>query len=208
MRIRRPRSRIATTARGQLALARQESGRRLVGLADHARRRRRPYRAAQKLVLDEERFSSTTMISSRPSAKRRAPIGLQRPGHADLVHADAERGGARIVDAEILQRLAHVEIGLAGRHDADARPGAVSVVDHGAVEAVCARERGDRCHLRPVQAPLGLQRRIGPLRMPSPTGGSWKSVGITIWMRSGSTHTEAPLSTVSEIALKPTQQPE
>ena len=46
------------------------------------------------------------------------------------------------------------------------------------------------------------------LRMPSPPGGSWKSVGITIWMRSGSTHTEAPLSTVSEIALKPTQQPE
>ena len=39
-------------------------------------------------------------------------------------------------------------------------------------------------------------------------GGSWKSVGITIWMRSGSTQTDAPLSTVSEIALKPTQQPE
>ncbi len=30
------------------------------------------------------------------------------------------------------------------------------------------------------------------LRMPSPPGGSWKSVGITILMRSGSTHTEAP----------------
>ena len=44
--------------------------------------------------------------------------------------------------------------------------------------------------------------------MPSPPGGSWKSVGIMILMRSGSTHTEAPDSTVSEIALKPIQQPE
>ena len=45
-------------------------------------------------------------------------------------------------------------------------------------------------------------------RICSPSGGISKSVGITICTLSLSTWTEAELSTASEIALKPTQQPE
>ena len=64
-----------------------------------------------------------------------------------------------LVDAEIGQRLAHIEIGLAGGDDAEPRRLAV---DHDAVELVGAGEGGDRRHLRPVQPPLLLERRVGP----------------------------------------------
>ncbi len=43
-------------------------------------------------------------------------------------------------------------------------------------------------------------------RIESPPGGISKSSGMMILMRSGSLTIEAELSTVSEIALKPTQQ--
>ena len=46
---------------------------------------------------------------------------LERPGTADLVEAHAEIVRAHLVDAEIVHRLAHVEIGLARRDDADLR---------------------------------------------------------------------------------------
>ena len=42
-------------------------------------------------------------------------VRLQRPGHADLVQADADVGRRLFVDAEIGQRLARIEVGLAGR---------------------------------------------------------------------------------------------
>ena len=49
-------------------------------------------------------------------------------------------GGLRIADAEFFERLAHVEIGFAGRDDAEARP---RRVDDDAVEPVGAGE-GER----------------------------------------------------------------
>ena len=50
---------------------------------------------------------------------------LERPGHADLVQAQADVGRHRLVDAEVFQRLPRVEVGLAGAEDADARVRAV-----------------------------------------------------------------------------------
>ncbi len=44
---------------------------------------------------------------------------LERPGAADLVEAQAERVGLRLVEPEIVERLTHVEIGFAGGDDAD-----------------------------------------------------------------------------------------
>ena len=85
-------------------------------------------------------------------------FGLQWPGDAHLVEADAERPGALIADSEILQRLAGVEIGLAGGHDADTGAGRV---DHRLVEAVGAYERLHGVHLGAVQAPLRLEWRVG-----------------------------------------------
>ena len=46
---------------------------------------------------------------------------LHRIGHRDLVEPDAEIGGAHFVDAEEIQRLAHILIALARRDDADLR---------------------------------------------------------------------------------------
>ena len=46
---------------------------------------------------------------------------FQRPDHADLVEADADFGGQRIVDAKIIEGLAYVEIGFAGGYDSEAR---------------------------------------------------------------------------------------
>ena len=55
--------------------------------------------------------------------------------------------------------MTQIEIGLAGRHDAEPRrPG----IQHDAVETIGAGEGRDRFHLGAVQSPLGLQRRIGP----------------------------------------------
>ena len=48
-------------------------------------------------------------------------FGLERPGHRDLVHADADLGGVGLGDAEVVERLPHVEIALAGGDDAEPR---------------------------------------------------------------------------------------
>ncbi len=106
------------------------------------------------------RFSSTTSTSCRPCAKRQRALRLQRPGQADLVDADAERCGVAVGDAELGQRLPHIEIGLAGRNDAEPRP---RRIEHDAVEAVGAREGLRPPPLRAVQPPLLLEpvhRRI------------------------------------------------
>ena len=47
-------------------------------------------------------------------------VALQRPGHADLVDGEADLGGVGVVDAEIVERLADVEIGFAAGDDAEA----------------------------------------------------------------------------------------
>jgi hypothetical protein len=58
-----------------------------------------------------------------------------------------------------------------------------------------------------MQPALLRQRRVGPAH-PQAVGGGIKSSGVTISTQDGSLTIDAELSTVSEIALKPTQQPE
>lgn len=65
---------------------------------------------------------------------------LQRPGHADLVKAEADLGRDLGRDAELAQRLADVLIALAGGHDAVAR---VRRIHRDAVDLVGAG-KGDR----------------------------------------------------------------
>jgi len=62
-------------------------------------------------------------------------FGFQRPDHADLVEPDADLGGEPVVDAEVVESLAHVQIGLAAGDDAQAR---VRAVDDDLVELVGA----------------------------------------------------------------------
>ena len=82
------------------------------------------------LLLDHQQLLATR-------GEVRDARGLQRPHHRDLVDRDAEFGGTRLVDAELGQRVHHVEPGLAGAHDAEAL--ARLGPDH-AVEAVGTHE--------------------------------------------------------------------
>src|SRR6185369_9374292 len=47
-------------------------------------------------------------------------VRFQRPGHANLVQANADIGSSLLVDAQVGQRLAGVQVGFAG-DDADLR---------------------------------------------------------------------------------------
>ncbi len=76
----------------------------------------------------------------------------QRPRAADLVEADAERVALDLVDAELVEGLAHVEIALAGGDDADLRLASAGGDD--AVELVGAHEGQHGVALIVVQARL------------------------------------------------------
>src|SRR5262249_16244633 len=85
--------------------------------------------------------------------------GFQRPRHADLVDAHADVARFLRADAEIFERLQHVEIALAGRHDTEPR---ARRIDDYAVDAVRARERDRGLHGVTMQAHFLIERRIGP----------------------------------------------
>ncbi len=84
---------------------------------------------------------------------------LQRPHAADLVQADADAAAGLVIEAQVDQRLAHVQVGLAGGHDAEAR---LRRIEHHAVELVGAHVGQARVPLVVEQAGFLHQRRIGP----------------------------------------------
>ena len=83
------------------------------------------------------------------------------------------RRAAGLVDAEVLERLADVEVGLAGGRDPEPRP---VRVPHRAVEPVGAAERSDRLQLALVEPRLLLLRRVRPAD-PEALGGKDGVVG-------------------------------
>jgi hypothetical protein len=104
------------------------------------------------LLLDDEDFFQS--LREAPQA-----LGFQRPGHPHLEEADANVRREPVVDAEILERLAHVHVRLARGDDPEPRPRAV---DDDAVQVVGAavRERGVELV---VEEPLLLhEERVGP----------------------------------------------
>jgi hypothetical protein len=100
-------------------------------------------------------------------------FGLQRPGHRDLVQPQADVGGHALVDSQVIERLAHVEVGLAAGDDAQSRP---RRIEHHAVEPVGARVRDRGVDLVLVHPPLLHQLRIGPAQV-QPVGGQDEVVG-------------------------------
>ena len=89
-------------------------------------------------------------------------LRLQRPGHADLEDAQADRGHFLRTDLELAQRLQHVLIGLARGDDAEAGIGHI-MGDF--VDAIGAGE-GDRGIALVGLQPIVLhQRRIGPAQV-------------------------------------------
>src|SRR5215471_7852577 len=81
-----------------------------------------------------------------------------RPRTRDLVDAQAEIVAADLVEAELVERLAHVEIGLADRDDAD--PRAAAPRRDGAVEPVGAHEREHGIALVVMQARLHAEHGV------------------------------------------------
>ena len=104
------------------ALGRKQPVAALVLLADDQRLIRR---AVERLLAPAPRSASASPRRRRsvssPSAKSGDVLEVERPWAADLEQADAEPVRARLVDAEVVQRLAHVEIALADGDDAELR---------------------------------------------------------------------------------------
>ena len=104
------------------------------------------------LLLDDENFFE-------PLGKAADALRLQRPAHRHLVEPQSDLARFPLADAEIVERLPHIEIGFAGRDDAKPRRRAV---DDDAVEPIGARE-GDRGRQFVAVQPVFLvERRVGP----------------------------------------------
>jgi hypothetical protein len=98
----------------------------LVALADHAGARSpEVVELLLELVLDDARFSSTTKTSSRPSAKSRAPSAPAARACRPCRRACRSRLAAAASMPSASSAWQHVEPGLAGGDDAEARRGAV-----------------------------------------------------------------------------------
>ena len=147
--------------RRELSSRRQDPLALLVELADDPRSDRLVpvVELLLQLVLDDRALLLDDEHLFEPTRELADPLPLQRPDHADLVDPHTDLGGVRLVDAEILQRLQDIEIGLAGGDDAEAGEGAV---EDDAVEPVGARERQRRVDLVPLQPKLLLQRLVRP----------------------------------------------
>ena len=133
-----------------------------------------PYSSSRTCTSISERFSSTTMMRSSPSANSVSSRARDRPRAGDLEDAQAEIVALHLVDAELVERLAHVEIALADGDDADLRIAPARGDD--AVELVGAHEGEHRVALVVVQPRFHAEDR-STRRMLSPPGGIAKSVG-------------------------------
>ena len=191
--------------RVERALRREQPLAALVLLADDRRRVGACRRAASLICVSiSARFSSTTMIVSRPSAKRRTRLRLERPGAARPCRGEPEVGGADLVDAEVVERLQHVEVALAGRDDADPRPAAAG--DHVRSSVLARRRRARAGSLCRAAAPParagGRGADVEPARRHAEAAGDDGS-------RRGraSRRSTAVDSTVSLTHFRPTQQP-
>ena len=118
-----------------------------------------------ELVLDDRAFLFDDQDLFETLREMANPLAFERPRHPHLVEAKADLGGVRVVDAEIVQRLAHVEVGFARRDDAKARPRAV---DHDVVEPVGAAKSERRVELTFVQAVFLVERLVGPADVSPP----------------------------------------
>ena len=143
--------------RREFAFVGDEGRSGFVVLPDQARTIRLVVENARELLLDERSFLLDHQDVLEVPAERDGARRFEGPAECDLVDRNAEFRRPRLVDAELLERLAHVEVGLA-RGD-DAQP-AAGRVDHDPVESVGAHVGlgGGEFHLE--ELPLDFQQRI------------------------------------------------
>ncbi|MDT4847708.1 hypothetical protein FQZ97_817750 [compost metagenome] len=87
---------------------------------------------------------------------------LQRPAHAHLEHAQADLGAQRLVQAEVFQGLAHVQVGFTGGDDAQAR---IRRIEHQRIEVIGAGEGAGGVDFVGVEAFFLDQGRVRPADM-------------------------------------------
>ena len=132
-----------------------------VELADHAR----PHVRAPvvellfELVFDDLPFFLDDQNLLETLGEMTHALRLERPGHRDFEYADADFGGVGLADAEIVQRLADVEIALARGDDAQPR---LRAVDDDAVEQVGAAIVQRGVDLEILHARFGREEPIRP----------------------------------------------
>src|SRR5271165_3936770 len=112
-----------------------------------------------KLVLDDRALFLDYQYLFESLGEVPDALAFQRPGHRHLVQAEADLGGMRFVNPEIVERLAHVEVGFAGSGDPEPWPRAV---DDDSVEPVGACESQRGVKLIFMKAVFLIERLIGP----------------------------------------------
>ena len=103
------------------ALGREQPVAALVLLADDQRLHRGAVEVLAHLHLDQRALLLDDDDHLEAAREILEVVDVERPRAADLGQAHAEPVGARLVDAEVVERLAHVEIALADRDDAELR---------------------------------------------------------------------------------------
>ncbi len=133
----------------------------LVGLADHDRPAvgRCVEQRVLELLLDDRPFLLDHQHVALALAEGYGALRLERPHQAHLVDREPEALGFGLVEAELVERLAHVEIGFADGDDAEAR---IGPAEHQPVELVGAPVGQRRWMLQGDDALLLAQPLVGP----------------------------------------------
>ena len=128
-------------------------------------------------------------MSSRPRANSTSSALRQRPGAGDLVEPQPHVVRLDLVDAELVERLAHVEIALADRDDADLR--AAPAGEDDVVEVVGAHEGQHGVALEVLQPRLLLEEAVRRADVEAARRHAEVVAGMTILTRSRRPSTEA-----------------
>src|SRR3984893_5588646 len=114
-------------SRCQLAVRRQYPVAVFVELADDARANvfTPIVELLLELILDDGSFLLDDEDFLESLGKMPDAFAFQPQSHRDSVPAEADLRGMRVVNPEIVERLAHIKVGFAGSDDTETRPGTV-----------------------------------------------------------------------------------
>ena len=152
---------------GERAVGGEQRPLLLVALADDPRRAGHPVEQLLELALDQRALLLDHDDLLEAGGEGAHGRRLERPDQAELQDPKTEPSRLLRADAELVQRLAEVEPGLAGRDDAEPRRRGV---EEQAVEPVAAGERARRVELEspdyrfPRQVGAAVCRFRGPCR--------------------------------------------
>src|SRR5438132_98389 len=157
----------------ELAVRRQNPVPTLIKLADNPWADVRPpiVKLLFQLVLDDCALFLHDEDLLESFGKAPDPLAFKRPGHRHFVKTYTDFRGMRVVDPEIVEGLAHVEIGFAGGHNSEAR--ARAIYDD-TVEVVSAGKGERRVKLVSVESIFLVERLIRPADIEPP----WRHLEI------------------------------